>query len=362
MNAPATPLTDALDGPVADDTRPVHGGRLRQAAREYGIPLSAWLDLSTGINPRPYPPPALPLSAWTRLPEDDDGLETAAAAYYGTADLLPVAGSQAAIQALPAVLPGNRVTIVGPTYAEHAHAWRGRTLHHIGPDALASAAASDIVVVVNPDNPTGRLIAPEDLLALHDGLARRGGWLIVDEAFIDPYPEASLAAHVGAVGLVVLRSLGKFFGLAGARVGFVLAPASLRDALARQLGPWTLSGPAREVARAALADSAWQGHTRTWLAGESRRLLDLLRRAGLAEASTCALFCQARTEAAGPWHTALARLGILVRHFDQPPRLRFGLPGTEAEWQRLETALTTTAGLLAAQGQTSVPAVEARTT
>ena len=66
-----------------------HGGRLRVAARRFGIPLSDWVDLSTGINPQPYPVPPLAPEVWLRLPETDDGLEAAAARYYGNPLLLP---------------------------------------------------------------------------------------------------------------------------------------------------------------------------------------------------------------------------------------------------------------------------------
>ena len=233
-----------------------HGGRLRRAAQHYGIAVADWVDLSTGINPNAYPAPAVPASAWQRLPEDDDGLDAAAAAYYGSSALLAVAGSQPAIQALPAVLSGARVSLLAPSYAEHAHAWRARTPHFFAADADAAETAeaavdaSDIVVLVQPNNPTGALFARSRLLDWHARLARRGGWLVVDEAFIDPTPDASLAPMAGADGLVVLRSLGKFFGLAGARVGFVLAPAAVRAQLAEQLGH------GRSAARHAMSHAA----------------------------------------------------------------------------------------------------------
>ncbi|ENO89366.1 threonine-phosphate decarboxylase CobD, partial [Thauera linaloolentis] len=257
-----------------------HGGRLRRAALQYGIALDDWLDLSTGINPLAYPAPSVPLSAWHRLPEDDDGLETAATGYYGSAGLLPVAGSQPAIQALPAVLQGKRVSLLAPGYAEHAHAWRGREPRGFDGCVDAAEAAvdgSDVVVLVQPNNPTGLLFERARLLDWHTRLARRGGWLVVDEAFIDTTPQASLVPETGADGLVVLRSLGKFFGLAGARVGFVFAPAAVRMQLAELLGPWTLGGPARHVARVALADAAWQAQTRARLAADGARLGRLLR-------------------------------------------------------------------------------------
>lgn len=317
-----------------------HGGRLRRAAETYGIPLGDWLDLSTGINPQGYPVPPVPADAWLRLPEDDDGLEAAAADYYGSAHLLPVAGSQPAIQLLPAVLRGERVSLLAPGYAEHAHAWRDRRAVAVGADEIDAAVAhSDIVVLVQPNNPTGVHFGRERLLEWHTRLARRGGWLVVDEAFIDTTPAQSLVPPAGADGLVVLRSVGKFFGLAGARVGFVLAPERINLALARLLGPWTIAGPSRLIARAALLDRAWQQHTRQTLDHASRRLAALLCDSGFGMASGCALFQQVCNDAAPDWAESLCQHGILVRSFESPPRLRFGLPAHEHDWQRLADAL-----------------------
>ena len=316
-----------------------HGGRLRRAAETYGIPLGDWLDLSTGINPQGYPVPPVPADAWLRLPEDDDGLEAAAADYYGSAHLLPVAGSQPAIQLLPAVLRGERVRLLAPGYAEHAHAWRDRGAVAVGADEIdAAVARSDIVVLVQPNNPTGVHFGRERLLEWHTRLARRGGWLVVDEAFIDTTPAQSLVPLAGADGLVVLRSVGKFFGLAGARVGFVFAPASVRAALAERLGPWTLAGPARWAARHALADRAWQTQARAALLTAGERLQALLETHGL-PACGPALFKLVTTPDAARLHAAFARRGILLRLFETPQAVRFGLPSDEAGWARLAAAL-----------------------
>ena len=316
-----------------------HGGRLRRAAETYGIPLGDWLDLSTGINPQGYPVPPVPADAWLRLPEDDDGLEAAAADYYGSAHLLPVAGSQPAIQLLPAVLRGERVSLLAPGYAEHAHAWRDRGAVAVGADEIDAAVAhSDIVVLVQPNNPTGVHFGRERLLEWHARLARRGGWLVVDEAFIDTTPAQSLVPLAGADGLVVLRSVGKFFGLAGARVGFVFAPGSVRAALAERLGPWTLAGPARWAARHALADRAWQTQARAALLTAGERLQALLETHGL-PACGPALFKLVATPDAARLHAAFARRGILLRLFETPQAVRFGLPSDEAGWARLAAAL-----------------------
>ncbi len=318
-----------------------HGGRLRRAAAEFNIALTDWLDLSTGISPWSYPVPALPMAAWQRLPEEEDGLEDAAAHYYGSAELLPVAGSQPAIQALPTVLPGARVSLLAPSYAEHAGAWGPRRTRPVAAESIEAAIArSDIVVLVQPNNPTGVHFGRERLLDWHARLARRGGWLVVDEAFIDTTPAQSLAPLGGAPGLVVLRSLGKFFGLAGARVGFVFAPAAVRTALAERLGPWSVAGPSRWAARHALADTAWQAATRARLDAAGARLQGLLQAHGLA-ARGPALFKHVPTEHAACLHEAFAHRGILLRQFADPPALRFGLPADETGWRRLEAALAT---------------------
>lgn len=322
-----------------------HGGRVRAAAARYGIPAGRWLDLSTGINPQGWSVPPVPAAAWAQLPQDDDGLEAAARDYYQAPQALPVAGSQAAIQALPWLRPPGRVVLLAPGYYEHAAAWEraGHTPVPVAPDDVADAmdlaARGAVVVITQPNNPTGHSWPPQTLLALHEQLAARGGWLVVDEAFADATPQLSLAAHSQRPGLVVLRSLGKFFGLAGARVGFVLASPELLDALRVALGPWPLAGPSRYIATAALTDRAWQHTTRARLDQDSTRLAALLTRHGLRPAGGGALFQWVPTVQAADLHGALARRGILTRLFESPPGLRLGLPGNEAGWQRLDTAL-----------------------
>ena len=318
-----------------------HGGRLRAAAERYRIPLAEWVDLSTGINPRAYPVPALPPEVWQRLPEANDGLEAAAAAYYGSASLLPVAGSQAAIQALPACFPPGRAVTLAPTYAEHPHAWREHALCALPAAAIADAVDSaDTLLLVQPNNPDAQRFPREQLLAWRARLAARGGRLIVDEAFLDAEPGDSLVPLAGEPGLVVLRSVGKFFGLAGARVGFVFAEADLLARLADRLGPWTVSGPARAVTATALADRPWQEAARQRLNADSARLAALLNRHGLAGGGGTALFQWRPTPDPVAIHARLAAPAILTRLFETPAGLRFGLPGPETEWERLAAALS----------------------
>lgn len=324
-----------------------HGGRLLQAARRYRWAPEQMLDLSTGINPIPWQGLVPSAANWNRLPEEEDGLIEAAHSYYGVTRALAVSGSQAAIQTLPRLRSAAQVGVLAPSYNEHAHQWR-QAGHKVvllqGGDRASerirrAADELGVVILCNPNNPTGEHFGRDELLDWHARLSRRGGWLVVDEAFTDTTPEASLVHYADRDGLIVLRSLGKFFGLAGARVGFVMGTPPLLRAVAEWVGPWTISGPARAVAKAALADRTWQESARQRLPAESSRLAALLSRQGLPPSGGCALFQWTRTSRAAAIHEGLALKGILTRRFESPPSLRFGLPATEADWQRLEAAL-----------------------
>jgi len=318
-----------------------HGGNLRDAALRFG--RDDWIDLSTGINPHWYPAPALPTDAWHRLPEADPELAAAAAVYYGAPLMLPVAGTQAAIQALPRLRKPSRVTVSAPSYAEHAHHWsdHGHTLTQTPYAELDAAVAhSDVMVVINPNNPTGAVVPAAQLLRWADQLAARGGWLVVDEAFGDTDQHNSIAAHSGRPGLIVLRSIGKFFGLAGIRLGFVAAHPELLRGLADLLGPWTISGPAQHIALAALRDQAWQAGTLRQLHASGMRLRAQLAAQGI-ESSGTPLFQWWPEPRAEEFWRHMAERGIWIRLFKHAARgVRLGLPPDEAGWLRLQTALT----------------------
>jgi len=319
-----------------------HGGGLRAVARQYDIPLSDWLDLSTGINPNGWSVPPVPASVWLRLPEEQDGLEQAAQDYYATECVLPVAGSQAAIQMLPRLREPCRVCVLDPGYAEHLHAWQrsGHVVMPVSSDQLDDAAAQvDVMVVINPNNPTAMRFSLEQLLDWHAQLVARGGWLVVDEAFMDLTPAQSLTPLCQRPGLIVLRSLGKFFGLAGARIGFVCAQSELLARLKARLGPWSVNAPARWVATAALQDYRWQAKTRQQLGQDCVRLGTLLTHSGLAPSGGCGLFQWLCTDQADEIHEALASLGVFTRLFNEPSSLRFGLPCSETDWRKLGQAL-----------------------
>lgn len=319
-----------------------HGGRLIAAAVRHGIAPARWLDLSTGINPHGWRVPELPAHVWNRLPELDDGLSAAAQSYYNAPQVLPVAGSQAAIQALPRLRVPCRVAVLHPGYTEHAHAWRhaGHTVTlATAEDVHAVVDDVDVLVLIHPNNPSGTRFTTGQLLTWYERLAARGGWLVVDEAFMDATPETSLAPLSDRPGMIVLRSLGKFFGLAGARSGFVLAAQPILDALSDHLGPWAVAGPTRWAATLALDDRTWQDAMRAQLPRDAQRLAQLLAHYGLAPDGGTALFQWTHTQHAAAIHEHLAHLGILTRCFDEPPGIRFGLPGSETQWLRLETAL-----------------------
>jgi len=319
-----------------------HGGRLRQAAQRYGGAPQQWLDLSTGINPLSWKGATPPLDSWTRLPEDDDGLAEAAQRYYGAPHALPVAGSQAAIQALPELRPFSRIGVLTPLYAEHEHSWRraGHDVHRIDlAEGVRAAEHCGVLVVANPNNPDGRCIPPGTLMDWRARLAAHGGWLVVDEAFGDVAPELTLAAESAAEGLWVLRSFGKFFGLAGIRLGFVLAHPKLLSQMQERLGPWTVAGPARQLGLQALQDHDWHAATRRRLTRDAQRLQVLLRRARLQPAGGCPLFQWVPTAKAPEVHERLARCHILTRRFEWPAGLRFGLPSGVDAWKRLEQVL-----------------------
>jgi cobalamin biosynthetic protein CobC len=312
-----------------------HGGALARAKARFGAG-DDWIDLSTGINPWPYPLPAIPAASWASLPDEDAlaALKAAARRFYGVGPNTPIAaapGSQALIQLVPRLVPPGRVAIVGPTYAEHARCWR--LAGHEVVETSDLSAAAPVLVVGNPNNPDGGRWPVEVLAA-----AARGRMVVVDEAF----GEVSLArsAANGTADLLALRSFGKFFGLAGLRLGFALGPAALVDQIESALGPWAVSGPALVVATAALGDADWAAATRRRLLQEAAALDAVLTRRGLTRLGGTDLFRLVRTAQAQDLFERLGEAHILVRRFaDRPDWLRFGLPPDGAALARLDRAL-----------------------
>jgi cobalamin biosynthetic protein CobC len=324
-----------------------HGGSLAAARNGFADAPQPWIDLSTGINPHSYPHSPLPATALARLPEPDDewALREVAANAYGapSADHVVAApGTQILLPMVYGLALSGRAVVLSPTYAEHARAAAiaGHDVTETGDfEQLANAR---LAVVVNPNNPDGSLHARRDLARLAEQLAEQGGLLVVDEAFMDVGPEGeSLCGEVENVPVVVMRSFGKFYGLAGVRLGFAVASRSVAERLRDLLGPWAVSGPALSIGTEALADGPWRAAMRHRLEKESQRLDDLILAAGLTHCGGTHLYRLARSPRAASLHVALGQAGVHVRAFEAlPDHLRFGLPGDEAGWSRLESALS----------------------
>lgn len=327
-------------------TEVVHGGRVDEAVARFGGKREDWLDLSTGINPHSYPVPPVSDNAWADLP--DLGLvESAIAsarACYGVPDSAAVGlapGTQMHIQTLPFLFKPQSVAIVGYTYQEHGVCWQ-RAGHDVYvTDGLESAeATARIVIVVNPNNPDGRKFEPDDLVALSRRLGIKGGLLVVDESFGDLSPEQSAVPESGRDGLLVMRSIGKFFGLAGVRFGVAIGASQLIERLDDRLGPWAVSGPALEIAAHALKDKKWQARMRRKLTNECEKLTAVLAKHQCEILGDTGLFVLARHDRAELLARHLAESHILVRSFPGlPDWLRFGLPPRRAMLNRLDKVL-----------------------
>jgi cobalamin biosynthetic protein CobC len=320
-----------------------HGGDLGEIMRRFPSAPKPWLDLSTGINPVPYPIGALADEAWTRLPsrESEQALLAVAAKRYGVRDaatIVAAPGTQALIQLLPRLIPKSRVAVLGPTYEEHEVCW-ARHGHEVAVvDEIAQAAGAEVIVAVNPNNPTGKHLSAKEL-------GNPSRLLVVDEAFADFLPaEASLAGALPP-RTVVLRSFGKAYGLAGLRLGFAIAEPSLIARLHEELGPWAVAGPALAIGRTALADEAWLTAAAQRLDRDGERLDGLLNGAGFTPVGATPLFRLVHHADALGLVERLGRHGIHMRAFSRHPQwLRFGLPGTDDAFRRLTQALLLSPG------------------
>ena len=329
-----------------DPTETYHGGDLREAEALFGRPQTRWLDLSTGINPEPYPSTSIDNASWRRLPQTSarDALLHAARRYYDVpkpAGIVAAPGSQAILQNLPMLFPTGTVSVVGPTYAEHAKLWAEHG-HEVTTIAdLSEAGDADIVVVVNPNNPDGRTVNPAELLEFAQTLSPTSGHLIVDEAFADLDPAAGILPRLQNEQVLAIRSFGKFFGLPGLRLGFAAGAPETVALLRQRLGPWAVSGPALEIGARAFADGQWIERTRARLIDRADALDSVLTGAGLHIVGGTPLFRLVEHIAAPPLFDRLGRAGIFVRRFqDRPDRLRFGVPGNAQDLQRLKRALS----------------------
>jgi cobalamin biosynthetic protein CobC len=324
-----------------------HGGDLTEAIARYGGTPETWLDLSTGINPSPWPASAdLLASSPYRLPSraEESALLSAARSTYRVpagVDLVAAFGTQALIQWLPYLAAPGVVAIVSPTYNEHAHAWANN-----GRQVVACASLDHLpqharhAVIVNPNNPDGTMTPLDAIARAASRLRDRNGWLVVDEAFIDLLPEQTAAGLCAELPIIVLRSFGKFYGLAGVRLGTAIGAPAIIDTIRRALGPWAVSGQALAIGTAALQDDGWADAMRLQLQASAKRLDATLRQAGCAVIGGTALFRLVRHQDAATLHQRLAQRHIWCRSFDWAnDLLRFGLPRDERDFTRLADAL-----------------------
>lgn len=333
-------------------TKLIHGGDIEDAmrlAREAGMDAGRaedWLDLSTGINPSPYPIPDIAASSWHHLPATSamSSLLEAATHYYGApspAHIVAAPGSALLIQMLPAILKARNVSIVSPTYGDHDVAWNreGGFIKHI--KTPEESDPSGITVLVNPNNPDGQHYDIDTLKTLAINHKEAGGWLIVDEAFGDLMHEHSAAALTQDYNVIILKSLGKFFGLAGVRLGFVIARPDICARLSAHLGSWAISGPALNIGIAALQDTEWQNQTRETLKAKSSVFNTILQDNGLRICGCTDLFTLIEEDNADALFMRLLSHKIYVRRFDYNPHwLRIGLVDRDHNLSRLQKAVS----------------------
>ncbi|MFZ2994774.1 threonine-phosphate decarboxylase [Sphingobium sp.] len=321
----------------------VHGGRLSDARKAFATAQLPWIDLSTGINPDPWPGAADVAIDWRHLPEAAalEGLEASAGRCFGAEGkhILALPGTEMGLRTLGALPLPPPFRHVSPGYSTHGQALPDSRA--IGFDQLAiEAERGGTILLANPANPDGRLIEPADLIAIAATLARSGGWLVVDEAFIDAHADASLIPHMSGTGqVIVLRSFGKFFGLAGVRLGFAVAAPAIIAQWRIALGSWPVSAAAIAIGAAAYGDADWIAATRIRLRLRADALDAVLRRHGLEPRGASPLFRLVECDAARLFEW-LARRGILTRPFDYAPRwLRLGVPCDAEGLARLDRAL-----------------------
>ena len=322
-----------------------HGGNLKEAEKIFGVPEEGWLDLSTGVNHGAYSNVELTRPSLKMLPQQErlETLLDAARVFYNVPkelDIIAAPGSQVLIQQLPSLSFHRRVSIVGPTYAEHARNWKEKG-HRVNiVNGIEDINNAEIVIVVNPNNPNGRVVTCNDLLAIIDEKIEENGLLIIDEAFADAQPEASIIPHLTNASTIVLRSFGKFFGLPGLRLGFAVGPPYQINLLEKKLGPWAVSGPAIEIGTRALNDTQWIATTRIRLQERCKKLDAIFERSGIEILGGTSLFRLIEYDRAEMLFHHLGNFGIYVRRFSEYKSwLRIGIPDASSDFVRLEKAL-----------------------
>jgi cobalamin biosynthetic protein CobC len=334
----------------------VHGGLLANVALEFGLDDKGWLDLSTGISPVSYPVPNIPAAVWRELPNPTQALKRAANAYYGASDILVTSGSQNVIQVLPKLWhfkPASQTKVLVPEvgYKEHEKSWIDNgflVVRYRQIPKVEELEENSILVIINPNNPSGQLVKLATLQNLHQRLKQINGWLIVDEAFIDLLPKShSIISQANQESLFVLRSIGKFFGLAGIRVGFVACQSYYLNKIAALLGPWQVNGPALYICEKALMDRPWQLEQRRYLKAQSSRLAQVIQDCLKGhnfdflsiDITQTDLFVTINHPLATGIYRALCKQKIYVRLCDDKQAIRVGIPNNH-EFERLAKGLS----------------------
>ncbi len=327
-------------------TQLIHGGQLNEIAKDYQISKEQWLDLSTGIAPFSYPIEEIPLSYWQELPQTDSQLLSAAKNYYQTKHCMPCHGSQSVITCLPVLWRKKNpkachVYLPAVGYKEHQKAWlnAGFTVDYYHDELPYDVALNSVTVVINPNNPSGNVFSQQELLAFHQQCEHKQSLLVVDEAFMDVVnPSQSLAPSVEGEHLIVLRSFGKFFGLAGLRIGFVCASELWLECMAEEFGPWHTNGPAQFIAGLAFKDFQWHKNQRALLNKQSNKLAQTLKQYVSSELAVCPLFITAYLNNPQEVYQQLCANGVYVRLTDEQNSLRFGI-ATDKQLERLTNIL-----------------------
>lgn len=322
-----------------------HGGGLDAAVKKYGGEKTEWLDLSTGINPNPYPVYGVDPLAWNKLPDINAMaiLTNAARNYYRIGDGLELCaanGTQAIIEILPIAFACKRVGILSPTYNEHAYVWKksGSEVFEITRGEPLPVDL-DALVIVHPNNPDASVIEKSEFLEYSESLKKSNGIMIVDEAFCDTTPEKSIVTDLPE-NVVVLKSFGKFFGLAGLRLGFAIANPLLLGRIRKYIGIWSVSGPALQIGARAYADTNWINYAITALKVLSSKQAGILKNVGFKIEGVNPLFCYVSHKNASSIHDLLAERQILIRPFVRDnTKLRFGICANNKQMERLEATL-----------------------
>jgi cobalamin biosynthetic protein CobC len=323
-------------------TKSIHGGNLTLATKEFGLPADGWIDLSTGINPTCYPNTIISSQTLRILPTPDNvkNLVDRARQFYQISNntgIIAAPGTQSVLQNIPLLYPGRKITILSPTYSEHRKTWELAGNKVLPVDNFEALLKGDIAVLVNPNNPDGRSYKKNDLMALSNNLEL----LIIDEAFCDNSPNLSLAPHLSGNNILILRSLGKFFGLAGLRLGFAIGPNEILESLQERLGPWAVSGPAIEIGARALSDTPWFIKMQKQLNNQSKQLNSLLKQQSISILGGTELFTLIQSDRALDLYHDFGNAGILVRRFEERKNwLRIGLPGPKREWHKFANVLS----------------------